>query len=135
VYSVGPHGPTPRVAEALEFAVDASGRVPDLVLSGHDHNYQRFTRDRQGRQIPYLVVGAGGFTGYQLSKVHKKLGLPEDITLEASNNKHPGFLRITVNKKRLVGEYFVVPEAGKENKREKRNDKFVLDLKKHRLIQ
>jgi hypothetical protein len=31
------------------------------VLSGHAHLYQRFTRKVDGREIPYIVCGSGGF--------------------------------------------------------------------------
>ena len=42
-----------------------SGRTPDLVLAGHVHNYQRFTRtlaqDGGSWQILYIVAGCGGY--------------------------------------------------------------------------
>ena len=35
---------------------------PDMVLSGHAHLYQRFTRKMpNGQEIPYIVSGSGGF--------------------------------------------------------------------------
>jgi hypothetical protein len=132
IYSVGPHGPTPRVAEALEVAVRTAGRRPDAVLSGHDHNYQRFTRRVEGRDVPFLVVGAGGFAGYELSKVHRRLALPDGVTLDHSNAKRPGFLRLTVSPDRLVGEYFTVPEEGHEGEDAELDDRFTLDLRQHR---
>jgi hypothetical protein len=132
-YSLGGHGSTPRVARALDDAIQASGRVPDAVLSGHDHNYQRFTRATGGRQVPYLVVGAGGMTGYDLTRVQKDLAPGEGVKLEHYNHHRPGFLRVTVNPERLVGEYFVVPGPGRENDGEQRDDRFTLDLKSHRL--
>jgi hypothetical protein len=107
--------------------------VPDAVLSGHAHNYQRFTRTLDGRQIPYLVVGAGGMVGYDLSRVHKHRDPGEGVKLEHHNHQSPGFLRVTVRKDRLVGEYFTVPGPSRENDGEKRDDKFELDLEKHRL--
>lgn len=134
IYSFGKHGGTARVREALEFAIDSSGRVPDVVLTGHDHCYQRFTRKRDGRRIPVLVVGAGGFAGYDaLTKVHADLEPPPGVKLVAHEDEHPGFLRITVEAKRLVGEYFTVPKAGKEEDPEKLRDRFSLDLESHKL--
>jgi hypothetical protein len=133
IYSLGSHGPTRRVAEALDHAIRHSGRVPDAVLSGHDHNYQRFTRKLDGREIPYLVVGAGGMTGYDLSRVHKHRDPGEGVKLEHHNHQRPGFLRVTVSEDRLVGEYFTVPGPSRENDGETRDDHFKLDLKKHRL--
>jgi hypothetical protein len=133
VYSLGSHGPTPRVAKALDHAIQKSGRFPDAVLSGHDHNYQRFTRKWQGREIPYVIVGAGGMTGYDLSRVHKHLDPGEGVKLEQHNHHQPGFLRITVSPKRLVGEYFTVPGPSRENDGEKLEDKFKLNLETHRV--
>jgi hypothetical protein len=134
IYSLGGHGPTRRVAQALEHAIKASGRFPDAVLSGHDHNYQRFTRKLDhSREIPYLIVGAGGMTGYTLARVHKHRDPGEDVTLEHHNDKRPGFLRLKISADRLKGEYFTVPEAGRENDEEERDDHFTLDLKKHKL--
>jgi hypothetical protein len=133
VYSLGGHGPTPRVAEALDQAFQAAGRVPDAVLSGHAHNYQRFTRRLDGREIPYLIVGAGGMAGYDLSRVHKHRDPGAGVTLEHHNHTSPGFLRVTVRPDQLVGEYFTVPGPGRENDGETRDDHFRLDLRTHRV--
>ena len=43
----------------------AAGFWPDAVLSGHAHLYQRFTRRVDGREIPYIVAGSGGFSATQ----------------------------------------------------------------------
>ena len=134
VYSFGKHGGITRVRDALEHAMAASGRAPDLVLTGHDHCYQRFTRKREGRRIPVLVVGAGGFAGYDdITRVREKTQPLPDVKFEAYDDKHPGFLRLTVEPDRLTGEYFTVPRAGKENRSAKRRDHFTLDLRTHDL--
>ncbi|HEV8463177.1 MAG TPA: hypothetical protein VGQ38_20995, partial [Gaiellaceae bacterium] len=39
-----------------------AGFWPDVVLSGHAHLYQRYTRKVDGREIPYVVAGSGGFS-------------------------------------------------------------------------
>jgi hypothetical protein len=49
----------------LDSAFTETGILPDLVLSGHAHNYQRFTRivtDKAGAtlEIPFIVAGNGG---------------------------------------------------------------------------
>ncbi len=134
VYSLGKHGGTKRVRDALEQAMKASGRMPDAVFTGHDHCYQRFTRKREGWQVPFLVVGAGGFAGYDdLTRVKADMEPLPDVTLEAHNDKRPGFLRVTVTAKKLTGEYFTVPRVGEESKDAKRRDKFTVDLKSHRV--
>lgn len=52
------------ILHVLDNAFKQSHRLPDIVFSGHVHNYQRFTRelDSEGKKhlIPYVVVGTGG---------------------------------------------------------------------------
>ncbi len=112
------HGGTPDILTAIDRAIQASGRLPDAVLSGHVHNYQRFTRTLQGKQIPYIVAGAGGYanTARSMHKLQKELldvELPyqtthPDVQLESFQQEEPGFLRITVDDKELTFDYFTV---------------------------
>ena len=55
------HGGTTGLANDIDSAFTAAGLWPDAVLSGHAHLYQRFTRVVDGREIPYVVSGSGGF--------------------------------------------------------------------------
>jgi hypothetical protein len=135
VYSFGKHGGTQRVRDALEQAMEAGGRMPDAVFMAHDHCYQRFTRKRQGRRIPFVLAGAGGFAGYDdLTRVKTKMEPLPDVKLEAYNDRRPGFLCLTVTEKTLAGTYFTVPRAGKEDRAAKRRDQFTLDLRTHKLV-
>lgn len=135
IYSFGKHGGTERVRNALEHAMHESGRTPDAVFTAHDHCYQRFTRKRDGRRIPFIVGGAGGFAGYDdLTKIQADMEPFPNVSLEANDDERPGFLRVTVEADTLIGEYFTVPKAGKEDGREKLRDRFTLDLRTHRLI-
>ena len=47
--------------QLLEDAFAASSRTPDLVLTGHVHNYQRFTVPQADKTLTYIVAGAGGY--------------------------------------------------------------------------
>ena len=61
------HGGHEAIGEALGRAFTVSGRIPNLVLTGHVHNYQRFERDMSGfggGTFQYIVAGAGGYGGY-----------------------------------------------------------------------
>jgi hypothetical protein len=49
------------MGQLLEQAIQQSGGVPDAVFMGHVHNYQRFTRSLNGRDIPFIVARAGGY--------------------------------------------------------------------------
>jgi len=55
------HGGSTGLAADIDSAAQAAGFWPDAVLSGHAHLYQRFTRSVDGREIPYVVAGSGGF--------------------------------------------------------------------------
>jgi hypothetical protein len=54
-------GGTTGLAYDIDHACREAGLWPDAVLSGHAHLYQRFTRKVDGRQIPYVVSGSGGY--------------------------------------------------------------------------
>jgi hypothetical protein len=134
LYSLGKHGGTDLVREAIQGAIRESGRMPDTIFTAHDHCYQRFTLKQEGRHVPVLVVGAGGFATYDdLTVVKENRPLPRGVKLEASNDQRPGFLRLTVTAETLTGEYFTVPKPGKEHKAAKLRDQFVLNLETHRL--
>ena len=114
----GAHGGTPDILNAIDRAVVASGRHPDAVLSGHVHDYQRFTRTVGGRKTPYVVAGAGGYANdarsmHQLQPGITNQPLPyqttlPDVVLESFQVTQPGFLRITADSHELSFEYFVV---------------------------
>jgi hypothetical protein len=116
------HGGCPDILSALDRAISTSGRIPDAVLSGHVHNYQRFSRKIEGRTIPYVVAGAGGYANdarsmHKLQKGLNKPALPyqttlSDVTLESYEQDEPGFLRVTATSKQLKFEYFLVPFSG-----------------------
>jgi hypothetical protein len=60
----GGHAGSGQMLQDLDTAFETAGILPDAVLSGHAHNYQRFTREvtHGGAtvQIPFLVSGCGG---------------------------------------------------------------------------
>jgi len=119
------HGGYRPILDALDRAASAAKRWPDAVLSGHVHSYQRFSREVNGRQLPYIVAGAGGHAN-TLHRLHQiqpdaagKINLPVETTepgvaLQSFNDTEAGFLRITVTPGSLLSEYFVVPLDGSE---------------------
>jgi 3',5'-cyclic AMP phosphodiesterase CpdA len=114
------HGGSAAMGALIDAAVAASGRVPDAVLTAHVHNYQRFTRTMQGRQVPYIVAGAGGYwhlhpmapatAGGAAPEPGWRVPLPNDaVTLEHSVADRHGFLRLTVSPTAVEGRYITVP--------------------------
>jgi acid phosphatase type 7 len=109
------HSGSSEVDRVLFSSFNDTQRYPDLILSGHVHNYQRFTivvqRPSGPLQIPCIVAGAGGYT--RLGKLHKiggssptvPLPLPKGLTLEQYDEDNFGFLRLEVSKTQIVGTY------------------------------
>ena len=60
----GGHPGSPKMLAAIDSACTEAGVWPDMFISGHSHNYQRYTRtktiDGVEREIPYLIAGTGG---------------------------------------------------------------------------
>jgi 3',5'-cyclic AMP phosphodiesterase CpdA len=81
----------------------------DVVLNGHDHNYQRFApQDPQGRADPEdgireFVVGTRGRSNYQISQ-------PIASTEVYNDDETYGVLELTLHPKRYEWEF--VPVEG-----------------------
>lgn len=58
VFSCGPHGSTASVQRLWLPVIEALR--PELVVSGHDHNYQRIIQDLGEAHIVYAITGGGG---------------------------------------------------------------------------
>jgi acid phosphatase type 7 len=108
------HGGSEQMGEALDQAFAAAARYPDLVLSGHVHNYQRFSRTLAGRQLPYIVCGASGYHNLHAMAHEAVAGLQvrPDCVLEQFDAKQWGFLRLTVSASQIQGEYTGVDKTG-----------------------
>jgi hypothetical protein len=67
------HSGSSKMADALENAIRDTGRVPNIVLTGHVHDYQRIEQKiAPDRPTPFLVVGNGGY--HNLHKIHSSDG-------------------------------------------------------------
>ena len=63
------HGGGTGLATDIDSCCQQAGIWPDAVLSGHAHLYERFTRlTADGRQIPYIVAGAGGYAATRAAR-------------------------------------------------------------------
>ena len=110
------HGSSPIVLKQIDAACTASGQWPHAFLSGHAHNYQRFTRYDGPRQTPFIIAGGGGHAVAALTKKGQPtLRVPLDqtassngsdkITLENYDDQNFGYLRIIVTATQLRIEY------------------------------
>jgi len=130
----------------IETAALAAGRHPDMVLAGHVHMYERFTKTLDGGGVvPYIVAGAGGY--HNLHKTPKvdgqKLQTPtrfvdkegEAVTLEKYCDDRWGFMRLEVTDSLITGRYFTVPNADEPSSMPSELlDYFEFDWRKQALV-
>ena len=95
------HGSNLELVDLLDELSARAGRGPDAVFSGHAHVYERFTRHVDGREIPFVVAGAGGYP--ELHPLGRGVGLlparfpgVPDVTLDAYQDRAHGFMTVTV---------------------------------------
>jgi TIR domain/Calcineurin-like phosphoesterase len=140
--ATGTGGHDSYLGQVLDSAEQQAGRHPDLVLSAHAMNYQRFTRSVGEREVPYIVAGAGGYPRLHRllqPKKDKPVQVPQklagtDVVLQAYCDDRHGFVRFTLDRRLLRGEYFAVSlEPGASSSEAELVDSFALDLGRHRL--
>jgi hypothetical protein len=113
------HGSSAVIIEFLEKAFTETGIFPDIVFSGHVHNYQRFSRHyANGSTVRFIVAGAGGYDDLHglVMQGDKNFvadsSLIEHVRLEQYCDNRHGFLKITIEKAGkgviLSGEYFSI---------------------------
>lgn len=108
------HSGSSKMADILENAIRDTGRVPNLVLSGHVHDYQRIEQTiASDGPTPFLVTGNGGY--HNLHAVHSKPGEVAPDTgavLKYAADKKWGFLTLTIDKDGISGVTTEVDRQG-----------------------
>jgi hypothetical protein len=116
------YGGADTMYQLIDTAAAGAGRWPDLILAGHVHNYQRFTRTvttgaptSEQIQVPYVVAGGGGYHNLHLLAADAAAAtLPwpmpnlPGVTLEAADDAHYGYCRVEVDAKRIRCEFVQV---------------------------
>jgi hypothetical protein len=119
------HFPSVAMLQQIDTCCEQAGIWPDLILSGHAHLYERYTRvmKADGWQIPCVVAGNGGY--YNLTKLKSTAagakptagkhsesdGLGNTVNLDQFNDTSYGYLRITVSAATIVVEALGVSET------------------------
>jgi Calcineurin-like phosphoesterase len=135
------HGWSEQMLSQIDAACSKADVWPHAVLSGHAHNYQRFTRLHGQTQIPYIICGNGG---HGLSKLTRKgasalrtpqpldvKGHADKVTLENYDDEDYGYLRVIVTATQLRIEYHPASDSSGA----KTPDDFVtVDLTSRKLV-
>jgi hypothetical protein len=137
------HVPSPAMLKDIDAACTAAGIQPDVVMSGHAHLYERYTRTIGGAQIPFLVAGMGGYWNLSGMKTdsnnqppatpfHGTDALGNPLVLETFNSKTFGYLKLTVSAQSLECTFYgVTPGATGQAATVAVEDQFTLDLGTH----
>jgi predicted phosphodiesterase len=138
------HFPSAAMLQQIDACCQQAGIWPDIVISGHAHLYERYTRTMKadGRQIPYFVAGNGGYYNLSQMKTDRSGAKPapgqhsepdgqgNTITLDQYNDTDFGFLRITATATAIVVEALTVDQAA-PNAAPAVIDRCSLDLANH----
>jgi hypothetical protein len=85
---------------------------PDMILNGHAHLYQRFTRTVNGRQVPYIVSGSGGFAATAPMDGSPPAGtVVGDHKLEVAPIAEFGYLTLQCDGKTLTASFKLAPRG------------------------
>ena len=143
------HMPSAAMLKAIDTCCTQAGQWPDMVLSGHAHLYERYTRTMKSdaRQIPYIVAGNGGYydlSGLKTNQQGKKPvagqqqesdGAGNTISLDSYSDTQFGFLRITFSATSIAVESIAVNTAARTDTTVPPTtssiDSFTLNLAKH----
>jgi hypothetical protein len=114
----GGHPGSQAMKTIVEEACKAAGRTPNLILTAHVHDYQRFTASINGKPVTTIVAGAGGYN-QKLHRLDAKTFTPdgcpykfdngEDV-LEAFNDTQHGYLIIDVTAGKINCSYIAVDD-------------------------
>jgi hypothetical protein len=130
----GNHGSSPAMLRQIDEICLDVGFYPHALLSGHAHNYQRYTRELtflgQEIDVPFVVCGDGGHAADLL--VRSRRGQPSLEPVNGSRvDRNYGYLRISANKDQLrIGFHQVTNQSILQS----RYDLVTVDLKSHRMV-
>jgi hypothetical protein len=98
----------------IDSCCTATGVWPHAVLSGHSHNYQRYTRTVNGYEIPYIVAGCGGHNPLSTmrSTIRTPYTIDSTLTLESYDDTDYGYLRIVVTAETATIEFHPESDGG-----------------------
>jgi predicted phosphodiesterase len=114
------HGSSEPMIEFFERTYNVTSVRPDVVFSGHVHNYQRFSKKYEdGAEVPFIVAGAGGYDELHAvaeisdDRFTAENSLFEGVKLENFCDTKHGFLKVNLCRMsggiELTTEYYTIP--------------------------
>ncbi len=150
----GNHGCSTAMLRQIDTICKAQGVYPHAYLSGHAHNYQRFSRNvnfgGKNIEVPFIVCGDGGHNvnrlvkgkrgqpaqephfGTQVTYMDQKPAVQaKGLQLKHYDDTNYGYLRITADKSRLqIGFH----QVGKGSIPQSRVDMVSVDLSSRKVV-
>ena len=150
----GSHGSSGNMLHPIDTICAKVGVYPHALLSGHAHNYQRYSRtvhlNGKDYDVPFIVCGDGGHHVNAVVRARKSaqaeephFGISVDyldvnpaitakgLLFEKYNDRDFGYLRISVDKDQLAIGYHVV---GGVSIAQSRIDKVTVQLDRHEMV-
>lgn len=117
------HGSSLPMINFMDDCFNAAGVRPDLVLSGHVHDYQRFSKTyADGTSVPFIVCGGGGFDElHPLAerddpRFSNDSPLFDQVALKGYCVMQHGFLKLEIAREAgrlsISGDYYAIPHEG-----------------------
>ncbi|HEY2581685.1 MAG TPA: metallophosphoesterase [Mucilaginibacter sp.] len=134
------HGSSMPMQLFLNAAFEAADKIPDIVFSGHVHNYQRFNKlYTNGKVVPFIVAGAGGYADLHKIAPANDFSFPDknsllnNVVLEKYCDTTHGFLKITLEKTEnrfaIDGAYYIIPQQDDITSQASIYDSFTINLR------
>jgi hypothetical protein len=107
------HSGSSKMADVLENAIRDTGRVPNMVLSGHVHDYQRIEKKiAPDGPTPFMVIGNGGY--HNLHQIHSDDGTvaPDTEAKLIHGAVCWGYTTLTIDKNTISGKSIEIDKNG-----------------------
>ena len=131
----GRHYGSPIMLSEIDAICKQAGVYPHAVISGHAHNYQRYTRKLKFAgatySVPFVICGDSGHNVSPLTNATFGKKVPEpadnidvtymdkssvfpgtDLMLNHHDQQNSGFLRVSVTAEQLTITFNPIPKAG-----------------------
>jgi Calcineurin-like phosphoesterase len=115
------HGSSPGMMADIEEAITYAGNYwPHALISGHVHNYERYTRAVGKAEIPFIIAGSGGhdITKIRTDPLNKPIRVPlkgkNGVTLERYYPDY-GYLRVIASAEILTFEFHDVSSVSSKS--------------------